>query len=802
MAEEKNELGLVPQSGRGALRRLDHGDGYGYSDEDRFGYDDRSEQGGGGFDFRLYLRQLRRHLVLIVALAVLGGALATVYMYRFKTLYTSAAIVDIGRESNIAVTADQLLTSGDVSNAGALVDTKRYILELTSEPVLEEVVVKLNLDRDPSFLDVDRKNSYTEVAAILASKVGLGASPEVVTADVEVVDAPLTPNVERTGAELENLDKYVRTLRSNLDITQVRETRALRIAFTHTDPEIAAAVANGLAQTLVDKNFENRTAQYASTSAWLERTTADLKSRAEAAEQNLASYTQANSIYGDLNLTGDNLSRLYDAAMKAETDRMLKEKLWEEVKAGRLNQLPESFVDAKMLELKRRLDDLEVSLAQLTVKFGEENPKVVEVRQQIVVLQQQIADSERSLESKLKADYERALRDEQALKGALERAKDEAGRQNQMSTMYNILKQEVDTATAMYKDFLQKTSEAKVRLAEQHNNLRLIAPALPGQFVGPKRSLVIGFAILLSLSLGAALALLLEYLDTSIKTIDDVSRFLQLPALGVIPAIPLPSGRRSKTGTHALLVGADSSNGGEVGPFTSSDAAAAGSRSSIAEAYRTLRTSVLLAAADVPPKTILFTSSQPGEGKTTSAINTAISLSQLGKRVIVVDCDLRKPRSFKSAGEDAERGLSNYLASDIPLDEVVRHSSTGLLSFLPAGPVPSNPAELVSSDKMRSLLDQLAITYDFVVVDSPPLMCATDPVILSTLVDGVLLVVQGGKTSRQMARHAQQELESVGANIYGVVLNNVDLRGGGYERYYYMRYYSEYTADGVEVGTR
>ena len=215
-----------------------------------------------------------------------------------------------------------------------------------------------------------------------------------------------------------------------------------------------------------------------------------------------------------------------------------------------------------------------------------------------------------------------------------------------------------------------------------------------------------------------------------------------------------------------------------------------------AEAYRVLRTSVLLSAAGRPPKTILITSGQPGEGKTTTVVNTAISLAQMGASVLIIDCDLRRPTTHKVLGVDHAQGLSTYLSREVPLDQLIQKLPIANLSLLPCGPVPPNPAELIISEKMKDMLHELAGRYDHILIDSPPLINVTDPVILSTMVDGVILVVHGGKSTRDVVRRARQELSTVGAKIFGVVLNNVDLRRDGYDNYYYHRYYSGYGQEG------
>jgi polysaccharide biosynthesis transport protein len=214
--------------------------------------------------------------------------------------------------------------------------------------------------------------------------------------------------------------------------------------------------------------------------------------------------------------------------------------------------------------------------------------------------------------------------------------------------------------------------------------------------------------------------------------------------------------------------------------------------SSIVEAYRMLRTSVLLSTAGTPPKTILITSSQPGEGKTTTAVNTAVSLSQLGSSILLIDADLRRPAVHKTFRIPGNRGIKNYLSSNTPIEDLIVDVGVPNLALLPCGPIPPNPAELISSERMKDLIRTLSEKYDHIIIDSPPLISVTDPVILSTLVDGAILVVHAGRSTRDLVRRARQELSGVGAKIFGVVLNNVDIKKEGYNDYYYYRYNSRY----------
>jgi capsular exopolysaccharide synthesis family protein len=294
-------------------------------------------------------------------------------------------------------------------------------------------------------------------------------------------------------------------------------------------------------------------------------------------------------------------------------------------------------------------------------------------------------------------------------------------------------------------------------------------------------------ALALSLVAGIGLAFLLDFLDDTVKSIDDIDRYIHLPALAMIPA------SRGAARLKGLPQGAS------PGPSESTALAMVDDvRSPIAESYRHLRTSLLLSSAGQPPKTILVTSSQPSEGKTTTAINTAYMLAQTGAEVLIIDCDLRRPRLHSQFEVTNSKGLTTWLSGERNLDNLLQTCArTPNLKILTSGPVPPNPAELIGSEEMRKLLALLSERFAHIIIDSPPAISFTDASILSTMVDGVMLVVHGGRSSRAVVRRAKQQLLDVGAHIFGVVLNNVKLES---QDYYYSGYYSNYYSTDTESG--
>ncbi len=739
-----------------------------------------------GIHLREVWRIIRKRKWLVAVIAAIATVLVTVEVHRTPSIYKAETTIEITKDGATVVKTDkQIFEINDSDN----INTKKIIFK--SRPLLEDIIVLLRLDQNPKFIDSLQKRSLFDSIR----DIGYRLTGKMIGPGSKQTESPVSSQLavmnERTPEESQRLAPYVNVLRNKLKVDSIQDTHVLRVSFEHTDPALASAVVNTATKNFIARNFERNTSRYSNTSDWLDRSTRELKSKVQEAEQALADYTRSNEIFatdGKESLTTDKLTTLHSQAMKAETDRLLKQSLYEDVKKGRVAQLPEAFADPKTAILQNELGKLRVEEAELGIKYGPENPRVAETQSKIKSLLSQLGEARQTLEGKLRADYERALRDERSLKSALERAKSEAVQESQASIQYGILKSDVDTAKTLYTDFLQKTKQADLELAEQHNNMRVIEPAeVPGSPIGPMRFRTILIGFLVSLVAGMGLAFFLEYLDNTVKSVEDLGRLTQLPILAVIPSISTLTQRSlaaKKVGKHQLTdaSGSLAQNGAkETGQLTKM--VTLDKLSSVIEAYRMLRTSVLLSAAGNPPKVILFTSGQPGEGKTTTAINTAISLSQLGSSVLLIDADLRRPTVHRVFKLNHSQGLSTYLSRQVEIDGLIQKLWVPNLSVLPCGPIPPNPAELISSERMKEALRILSEKYDHILIDSPPLINVTDPVILSTVVDGVILVVQAGRSTRDVVRRARHELSSVGAKIFGVVLNNLDIKREGYGNY-------------------
>jgi polysaccharide biosynthesis transport protein len=813
---ERRQEPIDAQLQRADWRRTDYADGYGING---------AEEEGVQVDWVRWARAIYKRKWLIVAVVAIGTAITLFAAFRTRDAYQAYAVIYVGKEDTavIKVREGDLVIQNDEP-----LNPKMY--QLQSAPLVEEVIVSMKLDRSEDILNpggrtlketlgsiserfkkaFQGRRNRLEPAPDLPDSLSAPASGGATEPQHSLADSwRLTPFVEAFRKNL-SVDPVADPRLKNLPVEPASDTRLLKIAYTHPNPALAAAICNQLAQTLINHNIETKSGKFKDASSWLDRSTRDLKARAERAEQALANYARAHTNIapqGKGSLSADRLLRLQSEVTRAETDRIVKESLYEDVMQGRVEHVPPAYADPSLAELQKKLGDFMAQAAQHNVNFGPDNPKTIEIQQQISEIRKQIESHRKALEVKLKLDFDRAVRDERAFKKALEEAKNETAKENVDTFQYGILQQEVDTTKALYKNFLEKGSEANFELAQQQNNLRVVesarAPITP---VGPNRTLwtMVGGAI--SLTFGVGLALLLEFFDGAVKSADDLSRRLQLPALAVIPTIDekaAPSllgkfkDKLKLPAAGALLKAAFNGGaaviGGAHGDLTAFGPLPGGprlisisDRSPAAEAYRLLRTSIMLSENEegFKPKTWLITSGQPAEGKTTTTINVAISITQLGRSVLIVDCDLRTPTVHQKLRVNQGPGLSTYLSGDVELENVIRKSGVPGLSFISSGAIPNNPCELIGSKKMKEMVKKLAEIYDYVIFDSPPLVNLADPLILSTIVDSVILVVNG-KSNWEAVSYARQGLSSIGANVFGVVLNGVSV-----DRIPYYGYYS------------
>lgn len=689
-----------------------------------------------------YWRIIKKRRWIVLGVVFIIVTVVTLRMYRMPSIYESSGRIIINQQTPLRLTREKETSPEVYANDLQYLETQQNVLR--SRELARRVIEELHLEAHPDFADI-------------ASRL-------------------TDPEQQRT----EMINRFL----ANLDVQLVRNTRVVSVTYSAHDPTLSAQAVNELFNQYIKYTLESRSESTRSASEWLNEQITDLRSRIEQAQEELVKYSRENEII-QLNenqtITVERLADLNRRLVEAETERIRAETLYRLSREGAVDSLPPIVADATIQNLNGRLAELRQELAQLNVEYQPTHPKVQRVREQITELEQQVTQAKRRILGNIEAEYKAAVRRERDLRRALEEQRAETLKQNERAIQLSLKQREVAATAQLYEGLLEKLNDVKLLSRLTTTNIQILDKAeIPMFPARPRKLFNIGLSLLIGLVIGIGLALFIEYLDNTIKSAEEVDRLLGLPVLGLVPALEtlekrgwlaLPRMARPRTAERPILI---------------TDR----QRSSFAEAFRSLRTSVLLSHAERPPRTILFTSSSPGEGKTTTAINTALSLAQTGARVLLVDGDLRKPGLHKALQVKNHPGLSAYLTRPVDLDTIIVGETVANLSVIPSGAIPPNPSELLGSTKMRDLLKHLSERYDFVILDSPP-VSTPDALILSALVDGVILVIRSGDTPRDLVRRATQALEDVNAKIFGVVLNRIDVHQDGYYYYYYRPYYGE-----------
>jgi len=757
----------------------------------------------GEAHLRDYWRSVRNHLWLILSITAVMTAVAAIYMARQPDLFAARVRVQVDADTNPAVGAfkGNSVIVNNTYDDPTYINTQIQIL--SSASLLSRVVKTLDLEHNQGFLRPAGQSRSTWQSVL--RMVGIRRNTPEPERPRTYERLTLTPaKGPATSADnLEEVNKlapHVESLKRLLEVQQVKDTRLIEINFTHSNPEVAAKVVNTIAEVFVLVNLEKKTETNSTTGDFLQKRIAELQSDIRTGEEKLINYAKNNQILtldAGQNTVVDRLVGLNKQLLEAENERKMAEA------AYRVNQEPgaaDAMAAANTKELEAKLDDLKQKRNQLLVANTEEWPEVKEVEKQIAGLQTQIqeAHSKATLtESKLiETRYHQALDRERALRKSFDEQRGTTLTQNEAAINYRIIQQEIETNKTLLDGLLQRTKENDVMMAGTPNNIRIVDFAIPQKRpVAPRRTMIVALSFLLSFGCAVGLAFFVEYLDDSVRSTEDVENFLHLPSVAVIPRIGTTKPKRTlavapRNGSLATNHGSNGGSGEVL--LTDID-----KRSPMAEAYRHLRTSILLSTAGRPPRTLLITSSVPSEGKTTTAVNTAISLAQTGARVLIIDADMRRPRLHSIFNLSHSSGLSSLLSREADEDEVslaIQQDERSGLFILPAGPVPPNPAELIGSDQMLRLVSMVQSMFTYVVIDSLSVAAFTDGVLIATMVEGVLLVIHSGKSSRKVVARARKLLENVGARIIGVVLNKVEA-SGSHSYYYYNGYYQSYEAE-------
>ena len=592
-------------------------------------------------------------------------------------------------------------------------------------------------------------------------------------------------------AEAKRVDKFLK----KLTVTPVRNSRLVDIAFSSYDRALSAKVANRVADTYIAFNSASQynTTERATTS--LAHQIANLQDEIDLKEKKLQAYARDNQIVAlsdKQNIALKKLNDLSDSYTRAQAERIAKEARYAALREATPSDLPEVLDSRLIQDLAAKYAELMRQQAELSQKFKPDWPEMVRLRRQIADTQDRLEAERQQIYTEVlgaaESAYQSAKNQEQFLKSALDEQKRLSQEANLKEIDYNNLKAEIANQRATLEALVKRQSETSSSAGLNDlvaSNVRIVDVAEPpNRPSSPKILLNILLSVITGLGLGVGLAFFFEYLDKSVKTPEDILQAGGIPAIGLVPAL-----RAEGSGLRVIRTEAgDGSHGSPVELISHED-----SKSKISEAFREVRTALLVSQAGGPPKSILITSAYPGEGKTAVAINLAITLAQIGRRVLLIDADLRRPRIHKVFQVPNTQGLSTCLSASSVLWPEPVPTSVPRLDVVPSGPMPPNPADLLDSDRFWQVLTECKEQgYDHIIYDSPPVLPVADPVIMAARMDAVALVVLAGVSSRDALAHVVRRLQQVKARVVGAILNRADLASQPYYYgYSYKRYYGD-----------
>lgn len=683
------------------------------------------------------------------------------------------------RKTPIYETGTQLLIEKDSRRAGNLTDVlnqadgwydddflQTQVRMLQGRSLAWRALEQLGMDQPPSEWE---RQAMNEAAARQAQGGWLGKIASLVGAPKPI--AP--PAGDETGWQSARIDRFL----GGLTVVPVRNSRLVNIRYRSADPAFASRAANALAEAYIKQGLAFRALASKESNSFLADQLAQQKQALDQSERALQEYKVRNGAVAltdpQNNIIARKLSDVSAEVTRARNARLEKEQLHQTLVGirhdpAKLEAHPAIFANGTIQRLRSEIGQLKSEDAKQATTFGPQSAVRKEIAANLTAKEQQLQQEIDKVVSSVQSDYQLAKAQEDALDAQLQEQKRASLSQDNVALGYMALEREAASNRQLYNDLMERAKVTGVTGEYKGTNVQVIDQAeLPRVPVLPNHQRDLMFALMTGFLLAVGLAFGMEYLDSRIKTPDDIKQHLGVPFLGLVPAVPA----KEVKGPSPLLD--------------------RGVPPNFSEAMRGIRTSVIFSSATDGARTVMVTSTAPSEGKTVVSSNLADALAQAEQRTLIIDGDMRRPRVHEVFEFAQEPGLSNVLVGTVEARTTIRKTNNPYLSVMPAGHIPPNPAELLGSPRYRRLLEDLGKDFDWIIVDAPPVMAVTDAAVISNGVGGVLFVIGSEMTPRRTAQVAVEQLQAARAKVIGAVLNRVNVHR---HSYYYAQYYrKDYT---------
>ena len=737
---------------------------------------DSLDDSGSAIDINSVLRVLRKRMWLIVGLAVAIPVIVGVYVSKQPKIYEATTSIEI------SASAPQYLGQNF-----------KDAVEISGDWWSQQETLQTELQR---------LHSHTQGVAVAQAL----CAKKIQHSGKEMSAFEAMYGAEAAKCDAETIETYAEALRG-ATLTPVKDSRVVLLSVQGSDPVLTAMLANTMARVYEKRNLERRQTQSEGAATFLGDEYGDLNQQLNDAERALIDFKKKNNVVAfeienQQNELSSRRKRIADElgsvqvkliALKAQRTQYASLKT-----SDPMTDVSPGVADSPvMLKLKELYIDQYAKLLEMKGKYLEKHPTVIAQEARVQAVRDDMKREALMAGKNVDAQFDTFSRQERDLKSALDGATHDANGLEEKAIGYNKLKRNLDHLIKISEQVGGREREQAIAGHLKTNNVSVVDPALvPTAAIAPNVGRSVGLAFAVALMLGIGLAFLLEVLDSTVKTQEDVERAVGAAFLGLIPSIidEAPNKRGVSAPGQGSVIAA---------PAALADVIKAGStdlyvlthpKSAVAECCRSIRTNLLFMTPDKPAKMLLVTSAGPQEGKSTTAINLAITLAQSGQRVLLVDTDMRRPRLHKAFGIPSNTdGLSRAIVGETDVLKSIRETGVPGLSLLPCGACPPNPAELLHADRFKKIAETLGNAFDRVIFDSPPIGAVTDAAILARLTDGVIIVAKGGATSKDALMRARKQIAGEGVTILGAILNDLDLtKPGGYGYYYYYSKYGYY----------